>query len=268
MGRVFLTPLDPVLAAGPLPDEPEHVALAWAGVDPPPPARGRPPRRRVRRGRRGDGRCSTRSGSPTRRSNRRRSPGTARDAPRSWSSPAPRRAPSARSRPRCSTRSGSTRPSSPPSSCSTTARRAPPRPHLPRAVSLPGVDHRPRVRRWPTPSPPPTSSGRCAPRPATVLEDVRTFDVFRSDALGDGRRSLAFSAALPRSGPHPHRRRRRRAPAGRDRRGAGERTAPRSAVDLGTGCPRQVVSSFAPGVRNVASAAERAVNLTAESGTR
>ena len=30
-GRVFLTPLDPASAAGPLPDEPEHVALAWAG---------------------------------------------------------------------------------------------------------------------------------------------------------------------------------------------------------------------------------------------
>jgi phenylalanyl-tRNA synthetase beta chain len=32
MGRVFLTPLDPELADGPLPDEPEHVALAWAGA--------------------------------------------------------------------------------------------------------------------------------------------------------------------------------------------------------------------------------------------
>jgi phenylalanyl-tRNA synthetase beta chain len=31
MGRVFLTPLDPAAAEGPLPDEPEHVALAWAG---------------------------------------------------------------------------------------------------------------------------------------------------------------------------------------------------------------------------------------------
>jgi phenylalanyl-tRNA synthetase beta chain len=32
MGRVFHTPLDPELADGPLPDEPEHVALAWAGA--------------------------------------------------------------------------------------------------------------------------------------------------------------------------------------------------------------------------------------------
>jgi phenylalanyl-tRNA synthetase beta chain len=31
MGRVFLTPLDRPAGAGPLPDEPEHVALAWAG---------------------------------------------------------------------------------------------------------------------------------------------------------------------------------------------------------------------------------------------
>jgi phenylalanyl-tRNA synthetase beta chain len=31
MGRVFLTPLDRRPEAGPLPDEPEHVALAWAG---------------------------------------------------------------------------------------------------------------------------------------------------------------------------------------------------------------------------------------------
>src|SRR4051794_16137393 len=31
IGRVFLTPLDPRRADDPLPDEPEHVALAWAG---------------------------------------------------------------------------------------------------------------------------------------------------------------------------------------------------------------------------------------------
>ncbi len=31
MGRVFLRPLDPARAEGPLPEEPEHVALAWAG---------------------------------------------------------------------------------------------------------------------------------------------------------------------------------------------------------------------------------------------
>jgi phenylalanyl-tRNA synthetase beta chain len=31
MGRVFLTPLRPAPDASPLPDEPEHVALAWAG---------------------------------------------------------------------------------------------------------------------------------------------------------------------------------------------------------------------------------------------
>jgi phenylalanyl-tRNA synthetase beta chain len=31
---------------------------------------------------------------------------------------------------------------------------------------------------------------------ADVLEDVRCFDVFRSDALGEGRRSLAFTLRL------------------------------------------------------------------------
>jgi len=31
VGRVFLTPLDPDRTESPLPDEPEHVALAWAG---------------------------------------------------------------------------------------------------------------------------------------------------------------------------------------------------------------------------------------------
>ena len=42
-------------------------------------------------------------------------------------------------------------------------------------------------------SPPPTSRATLRAAVGDVLEDVRAFDVFRSDALGVGKRSLAFA---------------------------------------------------------------------------
>ncbi len=56
--------------AGPLPDEPEQVAFAWAGPRAPPPGRGRPPGRRATTRSTRCARCSTRSASPTSRSTR------------------------------------------------------------------------------------------------------------------------------------------------------------------------------------------------------
>ena len=52
-----------------------------------------------------------------------------------------------------------------------------------------------------------------------VLEDVRAFDDFRSDALGSGPPEPRVRVAVPRARPNPHRRRRRRAPTACDRRG-------------------------------------------------
>ena len=61
----------------------------------------------------------------------------------------------------------------------------------------------------------------------TASEDVQPvvvelFDVFRSEQLGEGRKSLALPAALPGARPHPHRRR-GRGGASRDHRGGGVR---------------------------------------------
>ncbi len=146
MGRVFLTPLDPAAAEGPLPDEPEHVALGLGGEHPAAPARGRPARRRLRRPRRGalGARCARhrRRRLRARRADRlpARASGAADDRRvrggrrRRDRARGPGRARPRRTRRR--RRAGARR----------AARRTPARPHLPRAVALPGVDHRSRIR--------------------------------------------------------------------------------------------------------------------------
>ena len=106
-GHVFLTARPRRRGDGPLPDEPEHVAVALAGVVRRSPVEADRARRRVRRGRCGAGGRSTRSASTTSRLSRR----LARRLPRRSRRACPRRAastpaPSVRSRPTCSRRVG------------------------------------------------------------------------------------------------------------------------------------------------------------------
>ena len=168
MGRVFLTASTrPRAGDSPLPDEPEHVALAWAGQ-----VRRRPVEDdrpvdvydavdavRVVLDALGihdvvlqpDAITGYRAGC----------------ARRGSSSTVTTPARSARSRPRCSPRWDSTRPSSPPSSSSTPCSTR-------HDATAPSVRRRAFRRRAstspscsPTPSPPPTCSPRCGPRSVT-----------------------------------------------------------------------------------------------------
>ena len=161
----------------------------------PPPGRGRPPGRRLRRGRRGRARCVDALESPTstsgagdaarlrarraaaRRGRRPRRPargrGRARGARRArarrrrWSRPS----------------STSTRCSTPPAATARSARRRASRRRA--STSRSSLDDaRARRRR---------RARRCGPRSATCSRTCALFDVFRSDALGAGRRSLAFA---------------------------------------------------------------------------
>ena len=194
MGRVFLTRRPP--AAGPLPDEPEHVAVALAGHGAPPPGRGRPPGRRVRRGRRGPRRRRRARRSTTfalEPARRRRLP--RRVAPRGCSSAASTSGAVGEVAPtRCSTRSGSTRPVVAAELVLDTLLAAPRRDRTFRAPSrFPASTIDLAFVVADAVAAADVVAARCAPRSATLLEDVRPFDVFRSDALGAGRRSLAFA---------------------------------------------------------------------------
>ena len=74
-------------------------------------------------------------------------------------------------------------------------------------VALPGVDRRPRVRRRRHDSRRGDRSARCVEAGGELLEHVALFDVFRSDALGPGKVSLAFALRFRAARPHAHRRR-------------------------------------------------------------
>ena len=97
----------------------------------------------------------------------------------------------------------------------------------------------------PTRCRPPACSRRCAARSATRSRTCGCFDVFRSDALGAGRRSLAFALRFRAARSHAHRRRgRRAAPAGDRRR---DRRARRRAPGLSGATAGQCRRSGAPG---------------------
>ena len=91
------------------------------------------------------------------------------------------------------------------------ARRRPARPGVPGPVAVPAVEHRPRVRRRRR-----RGRGRrgrdAAHRRRRPRRGRPLFDVFRAEALGAGRKSLAFSLRFRAAGPDAHRRRGRRAP--------------------------------------------------------
>ena len=78
-----------------------------------------------------------------------------------------------------------------------------------RSGRLPRTRRRRSISRssWTRMSRPETWPRRFAAPPASALEEVRLFDVFRSDALGAGRKSLAFALEVPGAGPDAHRRR-------------------------------------------------------------
>ena len=193
LGRVFLAPLGPAPADAPLPDEPEHVALALAGTVRPPPGRGRPTGRRVRRGR-----CRHRG---------RRCAGD-----RTTSTLEPANLPGHRAGRAARVVVGG-------HEAGTVGEVAP---EVLAALGLEApvvaaelvldtlLDAARRDRTFRAPSRYPASTVDLAfvfdervsaadvvrtlrAAVGDVLEDVRAFDVFRSDALGDGQRSLAFA---------------------------------------------------------------------------
>ena len=103
-------------------------------------------------------------------------------------------------------------------------------------LALSRVGDRPRVRRRRRRSRRRRCCARCATAGGELLESVRLFDVFRSDALGAGKVSLAFALRVPRARPHAHRRRgRRAAPAVHRRGGLGVR---RRAAGMSAGAVR------------------------------
>ena len=75
----------------------------------------------------------------------------------------------------------------------------------------------------PTPSPRPSRRGRCAPGPATYLEDAAALRRLRRRPGGGGQHLAGLPAHLPRPGPHPDDRRGQRLPR---RRGRGPRPTP------------------------------------------
>ena len=188
IGHVFLPPP----AGQTLPDEREHLAVVMTGTvfraAPRSRPAGRRPRRRRPAGGRGRGagagrlvaragrrrRLRPRAGGGRRRRRRPRGGGR-RDRP---CRPGPPRPGRAGGRPARSTCRGF---STPPGRSGARSRR-------------PATRRRPST--WLSSStsrcPPARPSARCAGPPATSLEDVHLFDVFRSDALGPNKKSLAF----------------------------------------------------------------------------
>ena len=68
--------------------------------------------------------------------------------------------------------------------------------HLRRGLAVPGVRRSTSRSSSTTPCPPATCSPRSATTAGDLAERVELFDVFRSDAIGDGRVSLAFTVSF------------------------------------------------------------------------